>query len=122
VPQIAQGVAFAEASLRAGGRLIYVGAGTSGRLGCLDAAEIPPTFGMEPGFVVGVIAGGDRALRQSVEGAEDAPEDGASALAELDVSQRDTVCGIAASGRTPFGLGALAEAGRRGARPVGLTI
>jgi N-acetylmuramic acid 6-phosphate etherase len=121
IPAIARAVRLAEASLRAGGRLIYVGAGTSGRLGCLDASEIPPTFGMEPGIVVGVIAGGDGALRNSVEGAEDSPAEGAAALAQLDVSECDTVCGIAASGRTPFVLGALAEARRRGARTVGLS-
>jgi N-acetylmuramic acid 6-phosphate etherase len=120
IPEIARAVRLAEASLRAGGRLFYVGAGTSGRLGCLDAAEIPPTFGMEPGVVVGVIAGGDQALRDSVEGAEDSPEAGAAALAERAVSERDTVCGIAASGRTPFVVGALAEARRRGARTIGL--
>jgi len=120
IPAIARAVLLAEASLRAGGRLIYVGAGTSGRLGCLDAAEIPPTFGMEPGFVIGVIAGGDAALRSSVEGAEDAPEAGAAAVQALGVSERDTVIGIAASGRTPFVVGALAEARRRGARTVGL--
>src|SRR5207249_7861795 len=94
VPRIAQAVELAEAALRAGGRLIYVGAGTSGRLGCLDAAEIPPTFGMDPGVVIGVIAGGDRALRESAEGAEDAPEAGAAAMAALEVSDRDTVIGI----------------------------
>jgi N-acetylmuramic acid 6-phosphate etherase len=121
IPGIAHAVRLAEASLRANGRLIYVGAGTSGRLGCLDASEVPPTFGMEPGVVVGVIAGGDRALRDSVEGAEDSPEEGAAALAELDVSARDTVCRIAASGRTPFVIGALAEARRRGARTIGLS-
>jgi N-acetylmuramic acid 6-phosphate etherase len=120
IPAIARAVVLAEASLRAGGRLIYVGAGTSGRLGCLDAAEIPPTFGMEPGVIIGVIAGGDRALRSSVEGAEDAPEAGGAALAELEVSERDTVIGITASGRTPFVVGALAEARRCGAHTVGL--
>lgn len=120
IPAIARAVELAEASLRAGGRLIYVGAGTSGRLGCLDAAEIPPTFGMEPGFVIGLIAGGDTALRSSVEGAEDAPEAGIAAVAALAVSERDTVIGIAASGRTPFVVGALAEARRRGAHTVGL--
>ena len=93
IPAIARAVRMAEASIRAGGRLIYAGAGTSGRLGWLDAAEIPPTFGMEPGVVIGVIAGGDRALRDSVEGAEDAPEAGAAAVAALDVSDRDTVIG-----------------------------
>jgi N-acetylmuramic acid 6-phosphate etherase len=120
IPEIARAVRLAEASLRAGGRLIYVGAGTSGRLGCLDASEIPPTFGMEPGVIIGVIAGGDRALRDSVEGAEDSPEGGAAALAAIAVTERDTVCGIAASGRTPFVVGALAEARRRGARTIGL--
>jgi N-acetylmuramic acid 6-phosphate etherase len=120
VPAIARAVRLAEASVRAGGRLIYVGAGTSGRLGCLDAAEIPPTFGMEPGVVVGVLAGGDTALREPVEGAEDSPEGGAAAVAALNVSECDTICGIAASGRTPYVIGALAEARRRGARTVGL--
>jgi N-acetylmuramic acid 6-phosphate etherase len=120
IPAIARAVMLAEGSLRAGGRLLYVGAGTSGRLGCLDAAEIPPTFGMEPGFIVGVIAGGDTALRNSVEGAEDVPEAGAAAMVELGVGERDTVIGIAASGRTPFVIGALAAARQRGARTVGL--
>jgi N-acetylmuramic acid 6-phosphate etherase len=120
IPAIARAVAFAEASLRAGGRLIYAGSGTSGRLGCLDAAEIPPTFGMEPGHVIGVIAGGDTALRHSVEGAEDDPEAGAAAIAQLAATERETVIGIAASGRTPFVVGALAESRRRGARTVGL--
>ena len=108
IPAIARAVLLAEASLRAGG------------LGCLAAAEIPPTFGMEPGFVIGVIAGGDAALRSPVEGAEDAPEAGAAAVQALGVSERDTVIGIAASGRTPFVVGALAEARRRGAHTVGL--
>jgi N-acetylmuramic acid 6-phosphate etherase len=102
-------------ALRRGGRLIYAGAGTSGRLGVLDAAECPPTFGVAPETVVGVIAGGDAALRRSVEGAEDHPEDGARAIAELAAGPDDVVCGIAASGATPFVLGALEEAGRRGA-------
>ncbi len=121
IPAIVRTVAFAEASLRAGGRLIYLGAGTSGRLGCLDATEIPPTFGMAPGHVIGVIAGGDTALRHSVEDAEDAPEAGTAAIAALGVTERDTVIGIAASGRTPFVVGALAEARRRGAPTVGLS-
>lgn len=118
---IAAVVGYVEESLRSGGRLIYVGAGTSGRLGCLDAAEIPPTFGMPPERIVGVIAGGDTALRRSVEGAEDSPERGAVAMIELDVGSLDTVLGIAASGRTPYVLGALAEARRRGARTAGLS-
>lgn len=120
VPRIAQAVERIERALRRGGRLIYVGAGTSGRLGCLDASEIPPTYGMEAGRVVGIIAGGDRALRHSIEGAEDDPEAGAAIMAELAVDDQDVVCGIAASGRTPYVLGALAEARRRGAATVGV--
>jgi N-acetylmuramic acid 6-phosphate etherase len=120
IPQIAAVVGYVEESLHSGGRLIYVGAGTSGRLGCLDAAEIPPTFGMPPERIIGVIAGGDTALRRSVEGAEDFPERGAAAMIDLDVGSLDTVLGIAASGRTPFVIGALAEARRRGARTAGL--
>lgn len=121
IPAIARAVEAAERALRAGGRLIYAGAGTSGRLGCLDAAEIPPTFGMDPGRVVGLIAGGDSALRVSVEGAEDSPETGAADIAATGVGSEDVVCGIAASGRTPYVLGALAEARRRGAVTIGLT-
>ncbi len=101
-----------------GGRLIYVGAGTSGRLGVLDAAECPPTFGTSPAQVVGVIAGGARALLRAVEGAEDDAADGAAQLRKLRVGPRDVVCGITASARTPFVLGALAEARRRKARTV----
>jgi N-acetylmuramic acid 6-phosphate etherase len=103
------------AAFRRGGRLIYVGAGTSGRLGVLDSAECPPTFGVPPDLVQGIIAGGDRALRRAVEGAEDALEDGAQAIARAGVGRRDVVCGIAASGSTPFVRGALLEARRRGA-------
>lgn len=102
-------------AFRRGGRLIYVGAGSSGRLGVLDAAECPPTFGVEPELVVGVIAGGDGALRRSVEGAEDFPGDGARAVRDLGVGERDVVCGIATSGTTPFVMGALEEARRRNA-------
>jgi N-acetylmuramic acid 6-phosphate etherase len=121
IPQIARAVELVERAMRAGGRLIYVGAGTSGRLGCLDASEIPPTFGMPPGRVIGVIAGGETALVNSVEGAEDSPEQGAEAMAALGVGPADVVCGIAASGRTPYVLGAMAEARRRGAPTVGVT-
>jgi N-acetylmuramic acid 6-phosphate etherase len=102
--------------LRAGGRLLYVGAGTSGRLGVLDASECPPTFGVSPSQVQAVIAGGRRAMTRAVEGAEDDAEAGAEALRRLRVGPGDVVCGIAASARTPFVLGALAEARRRGAR------
>jgi len=121
VPEIARAVELAERAMRAGGRLIYVGAGTSGRLGCLDASEIPPTYGLEYERVVGLIAGGDTALRRSIEGAEDDPAEGARTIAALDVDGRDVVCGIAASGRTPWVLGALDEARRRGAATIGVT-
>ena len=107
--------------MRAGGRLIYVGAGTSGRLGVLDAAECPPTFNTSPDQVVAIIAGGERAITRSVEGAEDDAEAGARDVAALNVSARDAVVGIAASGRTPYVLGALSEARRRGALVVSLT-
>jgi len=103
------------AGLRAGGRLIYVGAGTSGRLGVLDASEIPPTFFADPSRVVGIIAGGDGALRQSSEGREDVEADGGDQMVKLDVDEKDTVVGIAAGGTTPFVWGALKEAKRRGA-------
>ncbi|MBM3458445.1 MAG: N-acetylmuramic acid 6-phosphate etherase, partial [Armatimonadetes bacterium] len=121
IPQIARAVELAVLALRTGGRLIYVGAGTSGRLGCLDAAEIPPTYGLEPGRVLGILAGGDRALRNSVEGAEDDLKGGEAALLAAGLTVRDVVCGIAASGRTPFVLGALALARRTGCPTVGLT-
>jgi len=101
-----------------GGRLIYVGAGTSGRLGVLDASEIPPTFGAHWTLVQGIIAGGAPALQSSVEGAEDSEESGALAVAERGVSARDVVCGITASGRTPFVRGALAAAANAGAATV----
>jgi len=107
--------------MRAGGRLIYVGAGTSGRLGVLDAAECPPTFNTPPDRVVAIIAGGEPAITRSVEGAEDDAEAGARDVAALNVSACDAVVGIAASGRTPYVLGALAEARRRGALVVSLT-
>lgn len=102
-------------SLGQGGRLIYVGAGTSGRLGVLDASECPPTFNSDPKQVVGVIAGGDSALRRSSEGREDEPDGAHAALAELEVGPNDFVLGIAAGGTTPYVLGSIAEAHRRGA-------
>lgn len=120
VPAIARAVELVERAMRSGGRLIYVGAGTSGRLGCLDASEIPPTYGMEWDRVLGVIAGGDTALRRSIEGAEDSPAGGAAVVAELNVGPNDVVCGIAASGRTPYVIGALKEGRRRGAATVGV--
>jgi N-acetylmuramic acid 6-phosphate etherase len=116
LPFIAQAVELVVASFREGGRLIYVGAGTSGRLGVLDASECPPTFGSDPSMVQGIIAGGVGALVRSVEGAEDRGDDGEQAIAELRVGAKDTVIGIAASRRTPFVVAALAAAKARGAR------
>src|SRR5262245_9531826 len=107
---IGQLVDVAAAGIQRGGRLIYVGAGTSGRLGVLDAAECPPTFGTPTGQVVGLIAGGAAALTQAIEGIEDDPERGRGDLAAISVGADDTVVGIAASGRTPYVLGLLAEA------------
>jgi len=113
---IAEAVDLAVASFRSGGRLIYVGAGTSGRLGVLDATEMPPTYGTDPEMVQGVIAGGLEALVRSQEGAEDHPADGAAAMDEREVGPRDFVMGIATSGTTPYVHGALARARERGAR------
>ena len=118
---LARAVAMVAAALGAGGRLVYAGAGTSGRLGVLDAAECPPTFGVSPGTVVGVIAGGRRALWRAVEGAEDRGADARRALGRLRVGPRDVVCGICASGVTPFALAALEEARRRGAGTILVT-
>jgi N-acetylmuramic acid 6-phosphate etherase len=118
---LARAVRLVATALAASGRLIYVGAGTSGRLGVLDAAECPPTFGVARSRVVGVIAGGRRALWRAVEGAEDRRGDARHALARLAVGPADVVCGICASGVTPFVLGALGEARRRGARTLLVT-
>jgi len=113
---IARALELAEAAFRAGGRLVYVGAGTSGRLGVLDAAEMPPTYGTDPRMVRGVIAGGYDALVRAREGAEDRPEDGAAAMDEVGVDAKDFVLGIATSGTTPYVHGALARARELGAR------
>ncbi|KMV71886.1 hypothetical protein AI28_25380, partial [bacteria symbiont BFo1 of Frankliniella occidentalis] len=107
LPQVAAAVDAAAASLAAGGRLIYMGAGTSGRLGVLDASECPPTFGVPHGVVVGLIAGGPGALLKAVEGAEDDEQLGVSDLQALDLTANDMVVGLAASGRTPYVIGAL---------------
>jgi N-acetylmuramic acid 6-phosphate etherase len=112
--EIAQMIDTVEYALRNGRRLIYLGAGTSGRLGVLDASEIPPTFGEEPGRVVGVIAGGDRALREAVEGAEDRPDEGRGDLVRVQLEGGDVVIGIAASGNTPY-----VRAGLQFARSIG---
>jgi N-acetylmuramic acid 6-phosphate etherase len=114
-------VDLVSAALQKEGRLFYIGAGTSGRLGVLDASEIPPTFGAPPELVQGIMAGGATALHRAVEGAEDQPEAGALALLERGVRDGDVVCGITASGRTPFVLGALARAWQLGARTILLT-
>ena len=121
IPQIARAVRSAAHSFRVGGRLIYVGAGTSGRLGVLDAAECPPTFGVPPAWVQGLIAGGREAMFHAVEGAEDDPDLGAAAVIGADVNDKDTVVGITASGRAPFVIGALKQAKKRGAATVALT-
>ncbi len=113
---IARAVDLVVESFRKGGRLLYVGAGTSGRLGVLDAAEMPPTYGTDPAMVQGVIAGGYGALVRSREGAEDHPGDGAAAMDEREVGPEDFVLGIATSGTTPFVHGALERARARGAR------
>jgi N-acetylmuramic acid 6-phosphate etherase len=118
LPQIAQAVELVAAALASGGRLIYVGAGTSGRLGILDAAECPPTFGSEPWQVQGFIAGGKDAVFHAVEGAEDDAEQAARDLDICAVSSGDVVCGITASRRTPYVLGALKYAQTRGAKRV----
>lgn len=116
--EIVLAIEVIAAALRAGGRLIYVGAGTSGRLGVIDAAELPPTFLTDPQMVVGVIAGGDAALRTSVEGAEDDAEAGARAMDEASVGSREVVFGIATGGTTPFVHGALGRARARGSRTI----
>ncbi|MDO4538315.1 MAG: N-acetylmuramic acid 6-phosphate etherase [Coriobacteriales bacterium] len=120
LPQVAQAVELAAASLKRGGRLIYLGAGTSGRLGLLDAVECPPTFGTSPDTVVGLMAGGDRAFVKAVEGAEDKPDLCQAQLQALDLTKDDLVVGIAASGRTPYVLGGLAYARTLGCATVAL--
>lgn len=115
LPQAAQVVDLLAERLPRGGRLFYVGAGTSGRLGVLDASECPPTFGVEPTLVQGLIAGGPTALTSSIEGAEDDPEAGAQDLKARGIGTLDVVVGIAASGRTPYVIGALDAARAAGA-------
>ena len=119
--QIAQAIDLIAAKLNGGGRLIYVGAGTSGRLGVLDAAECPPTFNADPGQVSGLIAGGSAALKNAVAGAEDSESGGASDLKEIKLSADDVVVGITASGNAPYVLGALAFARSIGAGTVGFS-
>ena len=121
LPNIAQCVTWAIESIEAGGRIIYMGAGTSGRLGVLDAVECPPTFGVAPEVVVGLIAGGEKAFVKAVEGAEDSRELGRQDLIDINLAKRDIVIGIAASGRTPYVLGGLAYAQEMGCHTVGIS-
>jgi len=121
LPHIARAVDAIVARLQRGGHLLYFGAGTSGRLGVLDASEMPPTFSVPPELIQGWIAGGEGALRRSSEAAEDDPAAGAQAARDAGVSSADVVVGIAASGTTPWVLGALGEARARGAVTIALT-
>ena len=121
LPNIAQCVTWAIESIEAGGRIIYMGAGTSGRLGVLDAVECPPTFGVAPEVVVGLIAGGEKAFVKAVEGAEDSRELGHDDLVNINLEKRDIVIGIAASGRTPYVLGGLAYAKEVGCHTVAIS-
>ena len=121
LPHIASAVDAIAARLAGGGRLFYIGAGTSGRLGVLDASECPPTFNTPPELIQGLIAGGDRALRNSIERAEDDPGQGARDLVDHGLAPGDALVGIAASGRTPYVLGAIEHARALGALTIGLT-
>ncbi|MGA5794216.1 N-acetylmuramic acid 6-phosphate etherase [Streptomyces cellulosae] len=121
VPAIAAAIDAVAERMARGGRLIYAGAGTAGRLGVLDASECPPTFNTDPSRVVGLIAGGPQAMVSPVEGAEDSPELAESDLAALGLTPDDTVVGISASGRTPYAVGAVTYARKRGALTVGLS-
>ncbi|RPH26046.1 N-acetylmuramic acid 6-phosphate etherase [Buttiauxella warmboldiae] len=121
LPQVAQAVDAACESLKAGGRLIYMGAGTSGRLGVLDASECPPTFGVPHDLVMGLIAGGPGALLKAVEGAEDNPQLGEEDLKALGLTANDMVVGLAASGRTPYVIGGLRYAHKLGCRTAAIS-
>ena len=121
IPQIEKLVTGIVERMKKGGRIFYMGAGTSGRLGVLDASEIPPTFGMSPGWIIGIIAGGDTALRNAVENAEDDTEQGWKDLQEYKVTPMDTVIGIAASGTTPYVIGALRDARANGCLTAAIT-
>ena len=120
LPQIAQAVECIVAAFQQGGRLVYIGAGTSGRLGVLDASECPPTFGVSPEMVKGIIAGGERALRHPIEGAEDSKTQAVVDLQTIHFSSKDVLVGIAASGRTPYVIGALEYAKRLGSVTVSI--
>ena len=121
IPFITKAVDLVVASFRKGGRLVYIGAGTSGRLGVLDAAECPPTFGVSPDMVQGLIAGGERAMFKAQEGAEDKEENGANDIDARGINGNDIVCGIAASLRTPYVVGGVKRAKERGAKTLYVT-
>ena len=121
LPKVAAAINEITKRMELGGRLIYVGAGTSGRLGVLDASECIPTFSLEDGLVIGIIAGGDTALRTGIEGAEDIPEGAIEDLKKMNVSKKDSLVGIAASGRTPYVIGALKYAKEIGAASIALS-
>jgi N-acetylmuramic acid 6-phosphate etherase len=121
LPQIVAAIEAITVRMAGGGRLIYIGAGSAGRMGVLDAAECPPTFSTPPGLVQAIIAGGAGAILEAVEGAEDDDDAGRAAMVAHDVSAADAVVGIAASGRTPFVLGAVRAAGERGALTAGIS-
>jgi N-acetylmuramic acid 6-phosphate etherase len=121
IPAIARAVDAIATALSSGGRLFYIGAGTSGRLGVLDASECPPTFGVSPETVQGIIAGGERALTRATEATEDDPAAGARDLLARGFTAKDVLAGLAASGRTPYVLGAVAEARRIGAVTIGIS-
>ena len=121
IPEIGKAVEFAVDSIKRGGRLIYIGAGTSGRLGILDASECPPTYGVPFDMVIGIMAGGDKAMRKAVEGAEDSKELAVNDLKELELSEKDTLVGLAASGRTPYVIGGLEYAKSLGAKTVAVS-
>jgi len=121
IPQIEKLVTGIVSRMKRGGRIFYMGAGTSGRLGVLDASEIPPTFGMDPGWIIGLIAGGDTALRNAVENAEDDTAQGWKDLEQYNINDKDTVIGIAASGTTPYVIGALRDARAHGCLTAAIT-
>lgn len=120
LPQVATAIDWAAETLERGGRVFYMGAGTSGRLGVLDASECPPTFGVSPDLIVGLIAGGETAFIKAVEGAEDSEELGASDLRERGLSDKDLVVGLAASGRTPYVVGGLVYAKATGCKTIAI--
>jgi N-acetylmuramic acid 6-phosphate etherase len=121
LPKVAEAITEITKRMESGGRLIYVGAGTSGRLGVLDASECIPTFSLEEGLVIGIIAGGDTALRTGIEGAEDVLEGAIEELKKINFSKKDSLVGIAASGRTPYVVGALKYAKEMGAASMALS-